>query len=126
MLTISKSKPIDEVVAKFVIKTQSVISGEPDYDSLKKNIQAIYGHAATLPTNLAGRKHGHVGLIMKENMYSTWVTVTPWEDLDELGASQPLLKIPQFLTANRPTRHTEKHTKFSKTPQPCTRLSSIT
>ena len=50
-------------------------------------IQALYANATTLPTTLTVRKHGHVGLIMKDTLYTTLTTGTPFEDLDDPGAS---------------------------------------
>ena len=57
MLTISKPKMINAVVAKFVIKTLPTISGEPDYESLNEMIQEFYTNAAILPKYLTGGKH---------------------------------------------------------------------
>ena len=78
MLAISKQKTIDNVVANFFIKTLPTISGEPDYESLNEIIQALYANSVTLPTTLAGVKHGHIGLIMKDTIYATLASGTLW------------------------------------------------
>ena len=76
----------DGVVVKFILNNIHTISGDPDYESLNKIIQALYSNVATLPTMLAGGKHGHIGLIMKDTLYTTLMTGTPWEDLDDTGS----------------------------------------
>ena len=92
MLIISKPKKIDEVVAKFVIKTLPTISGETEYEYLNEMIQALYANAATVPTTLSGGKHDHVELIINETLYTTLEMRTPWEDPDDPG------KIPTIAT----------------------------
>ena len=87
MSTIFKPKIINEVVAKFFIKTLPKISGDPDYESLKEFIQALYTNAATLPTNVFSEKHGHVGRIMKDTLYTSLATVITWEDPDKPESS---------------------------------------
>ena len=83
---ILRPKTINEVVDKFVINTLPTIIGEPDYEALNEMIQALYANATTLTTTLAGGKHGHISLIIKETLYTTLATVTPWEDSDSIGA----------------------------------------
>ena len=78
MSTISNHKMIHEVVAKFFINTLLTISGDTDYESIKKMVQYLYSNADTLPKTLDGVKHGHVDLIMKDTLCATLVTVTPW------------------------------------------------
>ena len=75
--TIPKPKMINEVIEKFVINDLPTISGEPDYYYLKEIIQTLYANAANLPTTLAGVKHGHVGLIVKDTMYTLLTKGTP-------------------------------------------------
>ena len=62
---------IDDIVAKIPTKILPLIPGEPDYDCISQLNQIMYGNAATLPTTLGGRAHGHVGLIMKATLYVT-------------------------------------------------------
>ena len=86
MLEISKPKNISEFISKFVIKTLPKIIRELEYESLNEIIQALYDNANTLPTTLTGRKHGPIGLIIKEIMYATLETGTLWEDPDDPGS----------------------------------------
>ena len=62
---------VDDIVAKFPIKTIPTIQGEPDYASISNMVQLMYGNAASLPTTLGGGQHGHVGLIMTPILYTT-------------------------------------------------------
>ena len=75
MLTIQKPKTIDEVVDKFVIKTLPKISGE----SLNKTIQALNSNTTDIPTAMAFLKRVQVRLIMKDTIYATLVTGTPYK-----------------------------------------------
>ena len=77
MSTISKLRVINKVVAKFVIKTLPIISGETDYESLNEMVQDLYTNTAILPTTMAGRKDGHVFLIMRDTIYAIMATRTP-------------------------------------------------
>ena len=77
MLSILKPKKNDKVVAKFVINTLTKISRDTEYESLNENMQSLYSNTAKLPTTLADRKHGHIGIIMKDTLYTTFAMVTP-------------------------------------------------
>ena len=50
MSKIMKPKRINELAAKFVIKTLPTTSGDPDYEYIKSIIQAFYANASTLNT----------------------------------------------------------------------------
>ena len=76
---IPKPKRINKFVAKFVIKTLTTISREPEYESLNEMIQSLYANAVTLKTTPDVGKHGHVGLILKDTLYTTLLMVTPWK-----------------------------------------------
>ena len=78
MLNITNPNTINDIIAKVVIKTLPTISGDPDQESINEMIQALYANAATLPTIMAGGKHGHIGLMMKDTMYVTLEMVTQW------------------------------------------------
>ena len=58
--------------------------------------QCVYPYNTT---TLAGGKHGHVGLIMKEILYKTLDMVTPWEDMDDTDP------IPQIYTNDTADHH---------------------
>ena len=75
---ISKPKFINEVVDKILIKILPTISGDPDYEYLNKMIPALYANVVTLTKTLAGGKHVHVGLIMKDTLLTTLEMITLW------------------------------------------------
>ena len=62
---------VDDIIEKFLMKTLSIISGEPDYASINTMVQFIYGNSASLPTTLGGGQHGHIGLIITHLLYTT-------------------------------------------------------
>ena len=64
---------VDDIIAKFPMKTLPIISGEPDYTYINTVIQFIYGNAASLPTTLGGGQNGHIGLITTHLLYATLV-----------------------------------------------------
>ena len=55
---------VDDVVAKFPMKTMPKIDGEPDYGNINTMMQLLYDNAASLPSTLGGGQHGHIGIIM--------------------------------------------------------------
>ena len=66
-----KSQSVDKIVSKFPIKTLPRIDGEPAYKSINEMMQILYANAATLSTTMGGGTHGHIGLIMKPELYRT-------------------------------------------------------
>ena len=62
---------VDNVVAKFPMKTMPKIDGEPDYGNINTMMQLLYDNAASLPTTLGGGQHGHIGIIMTPQLYTT-------------------------------------------------------
>ena len=62
---------VDNIIAKFPMKTLPIISGEPDYASIKTMVQFLYGNADYLPTTLGGGQHGHIGLSTTHLLYAT-------------------------------------------------------
>jgi hypothetical protein len=62
---------VADMVTKFPVKTLPIITGEPDYATIRQIIQTLYGNAASLPTTIGGRAHGHIGLIMTAVLYAT-------------------------------------------------------
>ena len=75
---------VDNVVSKFPIKTIPTIDGEPDYNTINKIMQLLYGNAASLPTTLGGGQHGHIGIIMTPQLYTT-LAATPYESPPDPG-----------------------------------------
>ena len=68
---------VDDIVAKFPVKTIPPIQGEPNYESINEIIQVLYANAASLATTYGGGQHGHIGLIMKPEIYAT-LSATPY------------------------------------------------
>ena len=72
-----KSQSVNNIIAKFPIKTLPHIKGEPTYKSINEMIQLLNAIAATLPTTAGGETHGHMRLMMKPELYST-LSETPY------------------------------------------------
>ena len=62
---------VDDVVAKFPMKTMPKLDGEPNYGNINTMVQLLYEKAASLPTTLGGGQHGHIGIIMTTQLYNT-------------------------------------------------------
>ena len=75
---------VDDIVSKFPIKTLPIITSEPNYESINKMVQTLYGNAASLSTTLGGGQHGHIGLIMTPTLYAT-LTETPYNEPNDPG-----------------------------------------
>ena len=78
------SLSVESIIAKFPIKTLSVITGEPDYEIINTMIQDLYSNAASLPTTLGGGQHGHIGLVMSPVLYAT-ISAVPYIDTADAG-----------------------------------------
>ena len=75
---------VDDVTAKFPVKTVPIIQGEPDYTTVNNMVQLLYGNAASLPTSLGGGHHGHIGLIMTPELFAT-LSPTPYQNPADPG-----------------------------------------
>ena len=75
---------VDNVVAKFLMKAMPKIYGEPDYGNTNTMMKLLYGNAASLPTTLGGGQHGHIGIIMNPQLYTTLAN-TPYESPPDPG-----------------------------------------
>ena len=75
---------VDDVTAKFPVKTIPIIQGEPDYTTINNMVQLLYGNAASLPTSLGGGHHGHIGLIMTPELFAT-LSPTPYQNPADPG-----------------------------------------
>ena len=78
------SLSVESIIAKFPIKTLSVITGEPDYEIINTMIKDLYSNAASLQTTLGGGKHGHIGLVMSPVLYAT-ISEVPYIDPEDPG-----------------------------------------
>ena len=54
------------------------IDGDPDYRDINTMMQLLYGNATSLPTTLGGGQHGHSGIIIIPQLYTTLAN-TPYE-----------------------------------------------
>ena len=79
---VPKPLPVDDIIAKFRIKTLTKIEGEPTYESISKISHELYTNAATLSSPLGGGKHGHIGMVMKPALYAT-LSATPYVEPQE-------------------------------------------
>ena len=67
---------VDDIVAKFPMKTMPKIDGEPDYININTMMQLLYGNAASIPMTLGGGQHGHIGIIVNPQLYTTLANTT--------------------------------------------------
>ena len=67
---------VDDVVAKFPMKTMPKIDGEPNYINSNTMMQLLYENATSLPSPLGGGQHGHIGIIMTPQWYTTLANTT--------------------------------------------------
>jgi hypothetical protein len=77
---------VDDIVAKFPVKTLPRILGEPDYANISGMIERLYGNAASLPSPLGGGAHGHIGILMSVPLYAT-LSATNYIDPTDPGAT---------------------------------------
>ena len=75
---------VDNVVSEFLIKTILTIDIEPDYNTINKMVQLLYGNAASLPKTLGGGQHDHIGIITTPQLYTT-LAATPYESPHDPG-----------------------------------------
>ena len=75
---------VDDVVAKFPMKTMPKIDREPDYGNINTMMQLLYRKAASVPTTLGGGQHGHIDIIMTPQLYTTLAN-TPYKSPPDPG-----------------------------------------
>ena len=71
---VGKLQTTEEIILKFLVKHLQKHDGEPTYEIIIQWMQLLYANAATLPTTLEGRRHGHIGMIMQPTLYATLST----------------------------------------------------
>ena len=125
MLMIPKPKNIHKLVDKLVIKELPTISGELNYEYSNKIIQALYDNTSILTKTLAGVKHSHVNLIMEDTIYAKLKTGTPWEELDDPGASSTIFTNTTAAHRQQTNDSYGKSRQILKIPQPRTKPSCI-
>eukprot|EP00957_Ditylum_brightwellii_P037449 2832909-Ditylum_brightwellii.AAC.1 len=47
---------------------------EPEYAAINTIMQQLCKNAATIPSNLEGEVHGHIGIVMEPTLYSSLST----------------------------------------------------
>ena len=62
---------VDDILAKFPTRTLIPIRGEPNYKSITAMKSDLFANAAVIPTTLGGGQHGHIGLVMKNQLNHT-------------------------------------------------------
>ena len=62
---------IEEITAKFPIKSISSIVVDPTYETIHQLVNDLYANAAAIPSLLGGGRHGHVGILMSATLYAT-------------------------------------------------------
>ena len=72
------------VINRFPIQQPPPIIGEPTYESINILVQSLYANAASIPSDLGGSAHGHLGLIMSPTLYAM-LTTTPFTIPDDPG-----------------------------------------
>ena len=75
---------ISNITAAFTHAKLDSIEGEPNYESLKKLREQLGENAARILTTYGGGKYGHLGLIIKPNVYLT-LAGTAFEILNDPG-----------------------------------------
>lgn len=56
------------------------ITGEPTYEDLTALRDRVYANAASVPSTLGGGAHGHLGMVMPNDVYAVVVPETAWVD----------------------------------------------
>ena len=79
-------KTIDYVSSYFPHKTIQKIESRPMYDTLKKLQKMIKANVSSVISNIGGRAHGHLGLVLLSSVYNniTGTTNTKPEHPGEL------------------------------------------
>ena len=65
---------VEDIMAKFPTRHVNPIRGEPTYDAITTLKGELFANAAVIPTTLGGGQHGHIGLVMNDQLYTTLST----------------------------------------------------
>ena len=68
-MSITNVQSVDDIRSGFPHPTIPPIDGEPTYQSIKKLHDLLKSNAASVPTNLGGGLHGHLGLTLAPILY---------------------------------------------------------
>ena len=73
----STNSSINYIDTFFEFKELTKIHGEPTYESLKELHNQLKANACTVPSNLGGGQHGHLGLVLSPTKYAL-ISNTPF------------------------------------------------
>lgn len=90
--------------------TPDHIQGQPSYNDIRILRDAIYANAAAVPSTLGGGNHGHLGMVMEDNVFAT-LSATAWQT-PVLPVLPPL---PAQATAAQIAEINRRHTNDVKT-----------
>ena len=68
---------IDYTSTNFEYPVLTRITGQPDYTALKKIKDELQVNATSVPTDLGGGDHGHLGLVLTATEYAN-ISATPY------------------------------------------------
>lgn len=102
----TKNDAIDYINTKFEYKEIKKIHGEPEYESIKILFDQIKANAASVPSDLGGGSHGHLGLVLTPEKYAL-VSNEPFKRPEHPGT----LDIPARATAPQIAAAQDDHTE---------------
>ena len=98
---------IDYMSTNFEYPTLTKIQGIPSYEPLRRIKNKLKTNAPSVPCDLGGGAHGHLGLML---------TVPEYKNVSRIGCIRPLhpsaLNIQTGTTSFEATRRTNEHKEF--------------
>ena len=110
----TKTPTVDDILTKFPTRHLNPMRGEPNYDAITALKAELFANAAVIPTPLGGGQHGHIGLVMKQQLYST-LSSTPFvlpEDPGPLPVFDQTLLVTEAARLTIVQEHKEKRRIF--------------
>ena len=77
---------VDQIIAKLAHKAFCVNKGRPDCPIIHSMWSLLYGNTSNLTTKLGGVNHRHIGIIMRDTLYTT-ILPTPYNAPVETGGT---------------------------------------
>ena len=74
----TKGESINYIETKSEYKVLTKIHGEPNYKSIRLLFNQVKANAASVPSNLGGGAHGHLGLVLTPAKYAL-VSAVPFD-----------------------------------------------
>ena len=103
----TRDKPINYIDQYFEFKELTKIHGEPTYENLKNLHNQLKTNATSVPSNLGGGAHGHLGLVLSPTEYAIIAPNTPFVRPVHPG----ILTIPQGTANHAAVTMKELHTE---------------